>query len=114
MTSQLANSVVHVISNGSKHTFLAVNIISVINAGTIILALPIINHILIPLWPTVNMKLKLGVGFFVHVLSFVFAGFIQWRAATLTQQQFFYWMILPTILLSLGENVVFVTGEPKL
>ena len=104
-------SAVDVISGGTRHTYLAENIIYIINSGTILLALPLINHILIPLRPTVSMKLRLGIGFFVHVLSFGIAGFIQWREATLSQEQFFYWMIFPTVVLSLGENIVFVSGE---
>jgi hypothetical protein len=46
-------------------------------------------------------------------LSFGVAGFIQWSKTTeglLTEQQFFYWMLLPTILLSTAEAIVFVSG----
>ena len=57
------------------------------------------------------MKLKLGLGFIIHIVSFGIAGFIQWREDTLKPQQFFYWMILPAIFFSVGETVVVVSGE---
>ena len=95
-----------------KHdSYLAGNILWIINAGSILIALPIINHIIIPFWPTVNMKLKLGLGFVIHIVSFGIASFIQWREDTLKPQQFFYWMILPAIFFSVGETVVVVSGE---
>ena len=86
----------------------------IVNTGSTLIALPLINHIIIPFWPTVNMKLKLGVGFSLHVLSFGVAGFIQWNKTIeglLTEQQFFYWMLLPTIVWSVAEAIVFVSGE---
>ena len=82
----------------------------ILNAGSILIALPIINHIIIPFWPTVSMKLRLGLGFVVHILSFGIAGFIQWKEDTPEQQQFFYWMILPAVFFSVGETVV-VSGR---
>ena len=94
-----------------RHSYLASNIIWLINAGAILIALPLINHIIIPFWPTINMKIKLGVGFIIHVLSFGIAGFIQWKESILNEQQYFYWMVLPTIFLSVGESFVFVSGE---
>lgn len=63
------------------------------------------------------MKFKLGVGFALHVLAFGVAGFIQWSKTIedlLNDQQFFYWMLLPTILLSTAEAIVFVSGGPLL
>ena len=100
--------------NAQRQIYLTSNIILIINAGSTLIALPLINHIIIPFWPTVNMKLKLGVGFALHVLAFGVAGFIQWSKTIeglLTDQQFFYWMLLPTILLSIAEAIVVVSGE---
>ena len=99
--------------DGHKLPYLTRNVIWIINTGTILITLPLINHIVIPFWPTVNMKLKLGVGFALHVLAFGVAGFIQWSKTIeglLNDQQFFYWMLLPTILLSTAEAIVFVSG----
>lgn len=87
--------------------------ILIINTGSTLIILPLINHIIIPFWPTINMKFKLGVGFALHVLSFGVAGFIQWSKSTeglLNDSQFFYWMLLPTVLLSAAEAIVFVSG----
>ena len=47
----------------------------------------------------------------LHILSFGVAGFVQWKASVLTDEQFFSWMVLPTILLSVAEAVVFVSSE---
>ena len=99
--------------NGQHQVYLTNNVILIINTGATLIVLPLINHIIIPFWPTINMRFKLGVGFALHVLSFGVAGFIQWSETTegvLTDQQFFYWMLLPTVLLSTAEAIVFVSG----
>ena len=112
-TSQLTKAALNIMPDppDKKLHYLASNVIWIINAGAILVALPVINHLIIPFWPTVNMRLKLGVGFTLHVLSFGIASFIQWKEQVLNNQQFFYWMVLPTIFLSVGETVVFVSGE---
>ena len=110
--SQLTDGALKIMQpHEQRPSYLAENILWIINAGSILIALPLINHVIIPLWPTVNMKLKLGVGFVIHILSFGIAGFIQWREGALEPQQFFYWMILPTIFFSVGETTVGVSGK---
>lgn len=112
LTTQLSRAATAI--NAHNQLYLTSNVIWIINTGTILIILPLTNHIIIPFWPTVNMKVKLGVGFALHVLSFGVAGFIQWSKTDiglLTNQQFFYWMLLPTILLSTAEAIVFVSGE---
>ena len=108
-TTQLGRAAT--VINGQHQLYLTTNVIWIINTGTTLIILPLINHIIIPFWPTVNMKVKLGMGFALHVVSFGVAGFIQWSKTRLTEQQFFYWMLLPAILLSTAEAVVFVSGE---
>ena len=114
MSSRLSTAAINgtiALSHKHVHHYFANNVIWIINTGVISIALPVINHLLIPLQPTINMRLKIGIGFLLHVLSFGVAGFIQWRQHHLAPQQFFYLMVLPMILLSIGETVVFVSSE---
>lgn len=114
MSSTLSTAAINgtiALSHKHVHHYFANNVIWIINTGIISASLPVVNHILIPIRPTINMRLKIGIGFLLHVLSFGGAGFIQWRQNYLSPQQFFYLMVLPMILLSLGETVVFVSSE---
>ena len=75
------------------------------------MALPIVNHFLIPLRPTINIRLKIGIGFLLHVLSFGLAALIQWQQEHLNNYQFFYLMVVAMLILSVGETTVFVSSE---
>ena len=104
-------------SNVIKHThghalnYLATNTIWIINIGSISIALPIVNHFLIPLRPTLNIRLKIGVGFLLHVLSSGIAALIQWQQEHLNHYQFFYLMVVSMLVLSIGETTVGVSSE---
>ena len=98
-------------SHKHVHHYLANNVIWIVNTGIISAALPIINHLLIPIRPTVNIRLKIGIGFLLHVLAFAIAVFIQWKQDHVSPQHFFYLMVLPTVLLSIGETIVFVSSK---
>ena len=114
MSSTLSTAAINgtiTLSHKHVHHYFANNVIWIINTGIISVALPVINHLLIPIQPTINIRLKICIGFLLHVLSFGVAGFIQWRQHHLTPHQFFYLMFLPMILLSIGEMVVFVSSE---
>ena len=114
MSSTLSTAAINgtiALSHKHVHHYFANNVMWIINTGIISIILPIINHLLIPLQPTINIRLKIGIGYLLHVLSFGVAGLIQWRQDNLTHQQFFYLMVLPMILLSIGETVVFVSSE---
>ena len=78
--------------------------------GAISIALPLTNHCLISLRPTISIRVKIGTGFLLHLLSIGVAGLIQWQQSHMTSQQFFCLMFLPVVLLSLGEAVVLVSG----
>lgn len=96
---------------GHGLNYLATNTIWIINTGSISIALPIVNHFLIPLKPTLNIRLKIGVGFLLHILSFGIAALIQWQQEHLYHYQFFYLMVIATLVLSIGETTVFVSSE---
>ena len=114
MSSQLSTATSKIMSHGHVQHYLANNAIWIANTGTILIALPVINHLIIPLRPTLNIRLKIGVGFVLHMLSFVVAGFVQWREEHHLghhHHQFFSWMVFTMVLLSLGEATVFVSSE---
>ena len=111
MSSKLSTAASDIMPHGHVQQYLSHNTIWIINTGTILIVLPVINHLLIPLRPTTNIRLKIGVGFTLHVLSFGVASFVQWRQESVTHQQFFSWMVLTMVLLSLGETIVFVSSE---
>ena len=79
--------------------------------GVISVVLPVTNHCLISMRPTLNIRLKIGAGFLLHVLSFGVSGLIQWRQNYMSLQLFFCLMILPVVLLSIGETVVGVSSK---
>ena len=94
-----------------KLHYFATSIFWIINAGTILIVLLLINHLLIPIWPTINMRFKLGIGLMFNVLSFGVAGIIQLRKDDLNPSPYFFWLVLPIIPLSTGETVTFVSSE---
>ena len=87
-----------------------------VNGATVVIFVPILNHVLIPFLPRFNMslKLRLGSGVVLNVLAFVTATFIQGivqEDQNVTELDKLLWLLLPAILLALGETLVFVTGN---
>ena len=113
MSSELSTAAAHVIPHTHGHAlnYLATNTIWIINTGSISMALLIVNHFLIPLRPTINIRLKIGIGFLLHVLSFGITALIRWQQKHLNHYQFFYLMVVPMLVLSVGETTVFVSSE---
>ena len=113
MSSVLSTAAANVIQHTHGHAlhYLATNTIWIINSGSISIAVPIVNHFLIPLRPAINIRLKIGIGVLLHVLSFGITALIQWQQEHLKHYQFFYLMVVPTLVLSVGESTVFVSGE---
>ena len=108
LTSALTNTTLAIVPG---NPYFASNIIWVINCGIIIIILPVINHLVLPFWPNVSIKSKLGVGILLNVLSLAFGGYIIWWQKPLTSEQLFCWLILPALLISIAEALVFVSGK---
>lgn len=110
LTSQLTNTTMMILP-GKDDRFFASNVIWIINSGIIILVLPIINHLVLPLWPNTSIKFKLGMGVLLNTLSLAIGAFILWFGEALNSQQLFCWLVLPAILFSVAEALVFVSGK---
>ena len=110
-TMSIASANVIPLQHGHALHYLANNVIWIINTGSISIALPIINHLLIPIRPTFNIRLNLSIGFLLHVLSFGAAALIQSKQEQLNDSQFFCLMVVAVVLLSVGETIVFVSSE---
>ena len=113
MTSTLHTATLKVMPVGHKLHYLAKNVILIVNTGSISVALPIINHLLIPIRPTINIRLKVGLGFLLHVLSFGVAGLIHWNKVQSHPHDttFLGWMFFAAVLLSVGETIVYVSSK---
>jgi len=96
------NSTVHVI----RH--LAPNLLRLCNIVTILICLPILNHLVVPcLQNAVSMKHHIGLGVFLNLCALIAS--ICLEQSQLTKQ--LPWLILPAVLLSIGEMLVVATGK---
>lgn len=85
-----------------------------VNVATVVIFLPIVNHMLIPFLPNMSLKLRLGAGVVLNIFALVTAAFIQGivqEDENVTELNKLLWLLLPAILLALGEALVFVTGN---
>ena len=104
------------ITDLSYQGFLDSNLFQLINISSILIALPILNHVILVCFPNTNIRVRLGLGVLLVCLSAVLAGFLQWsfnfrHKENIDYVQQLLWLVLPSIVDSIGEMLVFVTGE---
>ena len=110
LTSRLTESVETILPG---NPYFASNIIWVINCSIIVIILPVINHLVLPFWPNIRIKFKLGVGILLNVISLAVGTFLLWWEKVLSPQQQFCWLVLPAVLFSVAEALVFVSGKSR-
>lgn len=93
----------------SHHAFFDANLFELINSVSILIALPILNHVILVCLPNTNIRIRLGLGVLFVFLSAAIAGFLEW-SFSVDDLQRLLWLVLPTIVLSVGEMLVFATG----
>ena len=93
-------------------SFLFPNIFSLWNTVTIMLALPVVNFVVLPCTPLSNMRERIGFGMTFILLSAVLMAYLEWGMLPLVPPGHQYLcLVLPAVCLSLGEIMLFVTGE---
>lgn len=73
------------------------------------LAIPVLNHLVLPFNPGLSMKRRLGVGVFFLLLSVVIAMVIEILQNRI--KHLLLWLLLPTALFAIADMLIFVTGK---
>ena len=97
-------------SNLGIYNYLTTKILTLVNVTTYIVVLPILNHILIPFFPRCNMRMRIGCGLACIILSYVIAIFLRARAPDFSLTARLWWLVLPAIVISIGDALTIVTG----
>ncbi len=93
---------------------LAPSLNSLINTVTIVLFLPIFNHVVLPFSPRLSMsiKLRLVIGLILNLLAILIAVILQATVEVnsgISVTDRFLWLLLPAIVLSVAESLTFVS-----
>ena len=92
--------------------YLPPNVFSLWNAVTLMMALPIMNFVVLPCTPSSTMRERIGFGVSLIILSAVLSTYVEWCVLPdVSRENKFLWLVLPTVCVSLGEVMLFVTGE---
>ena len=90
---------------------LASNFNSLIDILTFLLFLPFLNHIIIPFYPGLSMRIRIGCGLVCSLLSVGITALLQVGQLKFTTYPQLDWLVLPAILLSLGDVLTVVTSK---
>ena len=90
---------------------LAPNFNSLIDVLTFLIFLPFLNHIIIPFFPVLSMRMRIGCGLVCNLLSVGIAMLLQTGQFNLTEYSRLCWLVLPAVLLSLGDALTVVTSK---
>jgi len=115
MSYQMKNlSVMVTGSTTSRDTYLLQNLIILVNVLTIMILIPLLNHIVYPLLDnyTPNMRKRIGIGTFLAIPLAVSLVLIEgFEVHTgLVASVHIYSFIFPAVLLSVSEVFTYVTG----
>lgn len=89
------------------------DVFSLWNIVTIMIALPVLNFIILPCIPSSIMRERIGFGVSLIALSAVLLAYLEWCVLPdISPQHKFLWLLLPSVCVSLGEALLFVTGGP--
>lgn len=87
--------------------YVAPNLMRICNIVTILICLPIMNHLIVPcLQSAINMKHYIGFGIVLNLGAVIASIWLEW----FPQPNRLLLLLLPAVLLSMGEMFVAVTG----
>ena len=87
--------------------YVAPYLLRICNIVTILICLPIMNHLIVPcLQSIINMKHYIGFGIVLNLGAVIASIWLEWFPRT----NHLLWLLLPAVLLSVGEMFVAVTG----
>ena len=107
------NTTIYEVIESKGAYYLASNFTVLINVVTFLIFLPILNHILIPFIPGFSMRIRIGCGLVCNLLCVAIAALLQVGQFNLTKYSKLGWLIVPAILLSLGDALTVVTSKFK-
>ena len=87
------------------------NVYPIINTLSLIVFLPLVNHLMVPCIPSMTIRGKIGLGMGIAVLSLGLGALLEWAVANASSLHKALWFTIPIILLALPEVFVFVSGK---
>lgn len=92
-----------------SHIFIP-NVYPILNTVSMIVFLPIVNHVLVPCIPSMTIRSKMTIGLVIAVLSLAIGALLEYTMSNKSPLHKALWFIIPSILLTLPEVFVFVSG----
>ena len=84
---------------------------TLVNTTVIVTVLPLVNHAILP-FTNMSLKVRLSIGQGFNLLTVASASFLQGTVEVdESNKTRILWLLLPVILLALGEMITFVTSE---
>ena len=111
MLEDQCNTTIYEIIASKGAYYLASNFTVLINVVTFLIFLPILNHILIPFIPGFSMRIRIGCGLVCNLLCVAIATLLQVGEFNLTSYSKLGWLVVPVVLLSLGDALTVVTSK---
>ena len=89
------------------------NVYMYVNAVTITLFLPLVNHILVPCIPSMTIREKIGIGMAITIVGVSVSAYLEWTVHDLNIKPLYSALLLmiPTILLAIQEVFSAVSGK---
>jgi len=80
----------------------------IINSLTIMLFLPVCNHLLLPISPmAMSLKVRLFIGQCLNIIALGIVTYVQGTMAE-NPSVYVWWLFLPAIVLAVGETLTFI------
>ena len=87
------------------------NIYAFLNTLSLMVFLPLVNHLLVPCVPSLTIRGKIAIGFVITILSLSLILVLEFTLSKQSALQRFLWYAVPSILLTLPEVLVLVSGK---
>ena len=98
-------------TNIKFHNYVFPILYTIFDALIVLICLPLINNLILPCFPSLSMKKRLGFGLLLNIATSVSAAYVQWGTGDLDSEHILLWLLIPGTLLSVGELFIFVTGK---
>ena len=118
MFSYETNNTLAILFPANMHPFLTTdffpNAFMMVNAGLVLLSIPIINYCLVPCLPKLTIRARLGMGlalYCVGSVTIIVIHAVNVRDNVNITAVQFYFLILPTAIYSFAESLTIVASE---
>ena len=98
-------------TNMKYSEFVFPTLYTIFDAVSALIYLPLINHLVLPCFPSLSMRKRLGIGSLVNIITLISAAYVQWGTGASDSKHVLLWLLIPGALLPLGEVLMFVTGK---